>query len=79
MPLPLTVTEAKTHLGDLVDQALNGQPVYIRRGRLCVQLVPAVYPDPIQVIPEGALTITPERAAALSQLPPVHPMVVSEV
>ena len=63
----ITVSNAKPQLGRLVDRALKFQPVFIRRGRQVVQLVPAVMPDPIPYYPEGALTRSPERLAALMQ------------
>lgn len=64
----LTVTEAKPRLGELVDLALRSKPVFIRRGRKVVQIVPAVFSDPIPVWPEGALARTDEQIAFLQQL-----------
>ena len=61
----LTVSEAKPRLGALVDQALKSNPVFIRRGRQVVQLVPAVMPEPIPFFPEGALA---RSAAEIAQL-----------
>jgi hypothetical protein len=52
---PMTVSEAKPHLGKLADAALKGQGVFIRRGSEVLQLVRAVMPDPIPVYPFGAL------------------------
>src|ERR1035438_10576022 len=55
---PLTVTEAKPRLGNLVDRALRSEPIFLRRGKRIIQIVPAAMPDPIPVLPEGALTMT---------------------
>ena len=66
---PLTVTEAKPRLGNLVDRALRSEPVFLRRGRRMVQIVPAAIPDPIPVLPEGALTMTEERVAFINSMP----------
>jgi len=65
----MTVSEAKSVLGRLVDQALASKPVFIRRGSRVVQLVPAVMPDPIPVFAEGALTMTDERVAQINSMP----------
>jgi hypothetical protein len=66
---PLTVTEAKPRLGDLVDRALRSEAIFLRRGRRMVQIVPATVPDPIPVLPEGALTMTDERIAFINSMP----------
>ena|SRR5271157_6019737 len=65
---PLTVTEAKPRLGNLVDRALRSEPIFLRRGRRIVQIVPAAMPDPIPVLPEGALTMTDERVAFINSM-----------
>jgi antitoxin (DNA-binding transcriptional repressor) of toxin-antitoxin stability system len=66
---PLTVTEAKPRLGNLVDRALRSEPIFLRRGKRIVQIVPAAMPDPIPVLPEGALTMTEERVAFINSMP----------
>lgn len=66
---PLTITEAKPRLGNLVDRALRSEPIFLRRGRRIVQIVPAAMPDPIPVLPEGALTMTEERIAFINSMP----------
>ena len=66
---PLTVTEAKPRLGSLVDRALRLEPIFLRRGKRMVQLVPAAVPDPIPVLPEGALTMSDERIAFINSMP----------
>ena len=63
----MTVSEAKPQLGHLIDEALKSKPVFIRRGRLVVQIVPAVFPDPIPVFPEGSLARSDEALAELTQ------------
>src|SRR5271157_1884562 len=65
---PLTVTEAKPRLGNLVDRALRSEPIFLRRGKRIVQIVPAAMPDPIPVLPEGALTMTDERVAFINSM-----------
>jgi antitoxin (DNA-binding transcriptional repressor) of toxin-antitoxin stability system len=65
----LTVTEAKSRLGDLVDRALRSEPIFLRRGKRMVQIVPATVPDPVPVLPEGALTMTEDRIAFINSMP----------
>jgi antitoxin (DNA-binding transcriptional repressor) of toxin-antitoxin stability system len=65
----LSVTEAKPRLGKLVDRALRDEAVFIRRGRRIVQIVPAVQPDPLPVLRQGALTMTDERVDAINAMP----------
>lgn len=65
----LSVTEAKPRLGSLVDRALRSEPVFIRRGSRVVQIVPAIVPDPVSVMPVGHYAITDERAAFLNEMP----------
>jgi hypothetical protein len=66
---PLTVAEAKSRLGDLVDLALRSEPIFLRRGKRMVQIVPATVPDPIPVFQEGALTMTEDRMAFINSMP----------
>ena len=66
---PLTITQAKPRLGNLVDRALRSEPIFLRRGGRIVQIVPAAVPDPIPVIPEGALTMTEDRIAFINSMP----------
>jgi hypothetical protein len=67
---PLSLTEARKVLGELPDAAFERpQPVRIQRGNRIVRLVPEVIPEPIEVIPEGALHISDERAAWLDNMP----------
>lgn len=66
---PLTITEAKPRLGNLVDRALRSETIFLRRGGRIVQIVPAAVPDPIPVIPEGALTMTEDRIAFINSMP----------
>jgi len=66
---PLTVTEAKPMLGNLVDRALRSEPIFLRRGRRMVQIVPAIVPDPVPVLAEGALTMTEERISFINSMP----------
>ena len=46
----LSVSQARSKLGRLLDQAARGKPVYIRRGehRLCIDLVAEREPIPMR-------------------------------
>ena len=68
----MTVTEAKGVLGRLVDQALKSKPVFIRRGERVVQLVPAVMPEPVSVLPAGALARDADHIAFLQNTPDIY-------
>lgn len=66
---PLSLTEARKILGELLDAAFERPvPVRIQRGNRIVRLVPEVIPEPVEVIPEGALHISDERAAWLDEI-----------
>ena len=61
---PLNVTEARKVLGNLIDAAFDTcEPVLIHRGTRFVRLVPVQLPEPIEVYPKGAISISKERAA----------------
>ncbi|MFZ5495415.1 MAG: hypothetical protein ACOZE5_08780 [Verrucomicrobiota bacterium] len=49
----LTVSQAKPRMGRLIDRALGGEPVLIRKGNRLVQLTEYVVPEPIPVRPVG--------------------------
>lgn len=49
----LTVTEAQPKMGRLIDRALRGMPVIIRKGNRLVQLTEFVVPEPIPERPAG--------------------------
>jgi hypothetical protein len=49
----LTLSQAKLHIGRLVERALRGEPVVIRKGSRLVQLTEYVLPEPIPDRPVG--------------------------
>lgn len=49
----LTVSQAKPRIGRLIDRALHGEPVVIRKGNRLVQLTEYVVPEPIPERPAG--------------------------
>jgi len=60
----LTITEAKSSLGDLIAKVMRGKEVFIRSARgesALVQLVRVPLPDPIPHIPPGGLDISEEQ------------------
>lgn len=56
----LTVTQAQPMIGRLIDRALQGEPVIIRKGNKLVQLTEFVVPEPI---PERSVGYFRRRAA----------------
>ncbi len=49
----LTLSQAKPRMGRLIDRALHGDPVVIRKGNRMVQLTEYVVPEPIPERPVG--------------------------
>jgi hypothetical protein len=49
----LTVAQAKPRMGRLIDRALKGKSVVIRKGKKMVQLTEFVVPEPIPERPVG--------------------------
>ena len=49
----LTLSQAKPRMGRLIDRALHGEPVVIRKGNRLVQLTEYVVPEPIPERPMG--------------------------
>lgn len=49
----LTLSQAKPRMGRLIDRALHGEPVVIRKGSRLVQLTEYVVPEPIPERPVG--------------------------
>ena len=49
----LTLSQAKLRIGRLVERALRGEPVVIRKGSRLVQLTEFVLPEPIPNRPVG--------------------------
>lgn len=48
-----TLSQAKPRMGRLIDRALHGDPVVIRKGNRLVQLTEYVVPEPIPERPMG--------------------------
>jgi len=73
---PLTITEARPILGEIFDLVFTRpNPIRIQRGNRVIRLVPERIPEPIEVYPEGAITISKERAEWLNSIPhePMNP------
>jgi len=67
---PLTVSDARKMLGELIRASFNSpKPVRIRLGDMIVRLTPEAIPEPIEVLPVGAIVIDDERAAMLNGFP----------
>jgi len=67
---PLTVSYARKTLGELIRASFKSpKPVRIRLGDMIVRLTPEVMPEPIEVLPLGAIVIDDERAALLNGFP----------
>jgi len=67
---PLSITDARRVLGDVFEAAfVSAAPVRIRRGHRTVRLVPEAVPEPVEVLPEGALTFSDERMDWLNSIP----------
>ena len=64
-----TVSDAKPRLGSLIDRALDGEMVFIRRGQELVQLIRAIQPPPVPVFPPGSIIYDDERVADMKALP----------
>ena len=50
---PLTISQAKPRLGDLLDQAGKGESVYLRRKERLYRIEPVVEVEPIPARPFG--------------------------
>ena len=59
-----TVAKAKPKIGRLVDRALRGEPVLIRKGNRMVALTEFVVPEPIPERPVGYFSRQPDGYAA---------------
>jgi hypothetical protein len=55
----LTLSQAKPKIGQLIDRALRGEPVLIRKGAHLVQLTEYLMPEPIPERPVGYFRRTP--------------------
>ncbi|MDQ5978334.1 MAG: hypothetical protein QG602_1308 [Verrucomicrobiota bacterium] len=60
----LTLSQAKPRMGRLIDRALDGEPVVIRKGNRLVQLTEYVVPAPIPERPAGHFRRRPSDYAA---------------
>jgi hypothetical protein len=69
---PLSITEARPILGELFEAAFQAPgPVRIQRGNRIIRLVPEQIPEPVEVLPPGAIVIDEERASMLNRFPNV--------
>ena len=67
----LTLSQAKPRMGRLIDRALHGEPVVIRKGGRLVQLTEYVVPEPIPERPIGYFRRRPTDYARANHAP-VH-------
>jgi antitoxin (DNA-binding transcriptional repressor) of toxin-antitoxin stability system len=65
----LKLSEAKPRMGRLIDRALDGEPVVIRRGNRLVQLTEYVVPAPIPERPVGYFRRRPADYARANRAP----------
>lgn len=65
----LTLSQAKPCMGRLIDRALHGEPVVIRKGNRLVQLTEYVVPDPIPERPMGFFRRRPAHYALANTAP----------
>lgn len=63
----LTLSQAKPRMGRLIDRALHGEPVVIRKGNRLVQLTEYVVPAPIPERPPGYFRRRPSDYAAANR------------
>lgn len=54
---PFTVSQAKPRLGELLDQAGNGESVYLRRKERLYRIEPVAEVEPIPTRPFGFFTV----------------------
>jgi len=65
----LTLSQAKPKMGRLIDRALHGEAVVIRKGSRLVQLTEYVVPEPIPDRPVGYFRRRPADYALANQAP----------
>ena len=65
----LTLSQAKPRMGRLIDRALHGEPVVIRKGNRLVQLTEYVVPEPIPERPVGYFRRRPADYALANHAP----------
>jgi len=65
----LTLSQAKPRMGRLIDRALHGEPVVIRKGNRLVQLTEYVVPAPIPERPAGYFRRRPADYALANHAP----------
>jgi len=65
----LTLSQAKPCMGRLIDRALHGEPVVIRKGSRLVQLTEYVVPEPIPERPVGYFQRRPADYARANSVP----------
>lgn len=65
----LTLSKAKPRIGRLIDRALKGEAVVIRKGAKMIQLTEFVVPDPIPDRPVGFFRRPPADYAVANGIP----------
>jgi len=65
----LTLSEAKPRIGRLIDRALSGEAVVIRKGTKLIQLTEFVVPEPIPDRPVGFFRRHPADYEAANGVP----------
>ena len=66
----LTVTQARSKLGHLVDQAAKGKPVYLRRGKNLLRLARIKEPARIPLRPFGYFSFNDDLTALANRAEP---------
>ena len=70
MQKALTVTQARSKLGHLVDQAAKGKPVYLRRGKHLLRLARIKEPSSIPHRPFGFFSFSDDLTALANRAEP---------
>jgi hypothetical protein len=69
----LTLSQVKPHLGRLIERALQGEPVVIRKGGRLVQLTEYIVPEPIPERPIGYFRRRSNEYGPANTAPANHP------
>jgi hypothetical protein len=68
----ITVSQAKPHIGRLIERALGGEVVIIRKGNRLVQLTEYVVPEPVPDRPVGYFSRRSEDYGPVNSAPANH-------
>jgi hypothetical protein len=69
----LSLSQVKPRLGRLIEQALRGEPVVIRKGGRLVQLTEYIIPEPIPERPIGYFRRRERDYGPVNAAPANHP------